>query len=87
MSNTKNNEKWIEYAMKLTAHLEEIFNEDCENFIDKKEFSEGDNATDFIHALANVVPYIVFNEITGDNKDQLGFNHIANRLIVQFQNK
>jgi len=80
------NEKSDEYAVKLMAHIQEIFTEDCENSIDVDELSEGDNLTQFVHALANTAPAMIVNRITGEKYDALGFNHMANRLAAQFSN-
>jgi len=32
-----------EYSVKLLAHIQEIFEEDCDNHIDKNEFLESEN--------------------------------------------
>jgi hypothetical protein len=81
---TKSTEKWIQYAAKLTAHLQEIFEEESSNHIDLDEFEDSENATAFIHALATVMPAMFYSRLTNDEVDNLGFNHIANRLIMQF---
>jgi len=75
-----------EYTVKLLSHLQEIFNEDSENFIDINELTEGDNGTDFIHALGNMVPTTFYQRLTGENIGNLEFNHIANRLCFQNSN-
>lgn len=78
------NEKWLQYAVKISAQIQEMFQEDeCNNPISLEELSEGENAKEFIHALANVVPTQVFNRLTNDNKNWLEFNHIANQIIVE----
>jgi len=80
-------EKWIEYAAKITSALGEVLTDELsENYINPEELNEDDNATHFIHALANVAPHSIYQEITGDkSNDNLGFNHIANRLCVQYK--
>lgn len=66
------------------AHLNEMFNGDSEHQIDMEELSEGENATHFIHAVANVVPNMVYSRLTGDRKNNLEFNHMANQLVFQY---
>ncbi len=73
-----------QYAIKILSQIQEMFDEDCENYIDKSEFEDSEKATAFLHALANIVPNMVYQKLTGDEQDVLGFNHIANRLAFQF---
>lgn len=77
-------EKYLEYAKKLISQIDLIFDEDSENYIDKAELKDDKNATDFIHALANVVPTYYFNKMTGQEKHSLEFNYMANQLIFQY---
>lgn len=81
---SKKQEKWMEYAVHISAVLQELFEEGSEHEIDEKELFEGDNLTEFMHALANVVPAQVFNKIAEMEYDYLEFNHLANRLCFQF---
>lgn len=80
-------EKWIGYSVKIMGALQELFDEDSEHFIDVNQIVEEDGLTDFFHALSNVVPTKVFNKLTGDDKNYLEFNHLANQLVFQFSNK
>lgn len=73
-----------QYAIKLLSQIQEMFNEDCDNFIDRSEFEDSEKATAFLHALANIAPNMIYQKLTGDEQDLLGFNHIANRLAYQF---
>lgn len=77
-------EKHLEYAKKLISQIALIFDEDSENHIDTTEFEDDKNLTDFFHALANVVPTYYFNKITGQEKHNLEFNHMANQLLFQY---
>jgi hypothetical protein len=78
-------EKWMEYAYILTEAISDVLeNEDNINYIDKNEFLEDDNATEFFHALATVMPAQIYNTLSTAKTDSLGFNHIANRLCFQF---
>ncbi len=74
-----------ELTVKVLAHLEEIFDEDCEYHVSKEELEE--NLTMFIHVIANNVPAMIYENITGDNLNTLEFNHLANKLVFQFANK
>jgi hypothetical protein len=76
--------KDIEYASKILSKISELFEEDSELQIDKTELMEEENLTLFFHALANVVPCNLFGQLTGENKNVLEFNHIANHLIFQY---
>ncbi len=75
-----------EYAIKIMAQVQEMFDENCENHIDINEIAEGDNATHYAHALANIAPAMVIGKLTGQEFDALGFNHMANRLAAQYSN-
>ena len=79
--------KDVQYAGLLLMAIGQIFDEDNENYIDPEELMEGDNLTDFFHALANSVPTHFFNKFTGADKNQLEFNHTANQLCFQYSNK
>ena len=78
--------KHLQYAEMLSGKIAELFDEDSESdfHIDQQELQEGDNLTHFFHALANIMPTHLFNKITGDDKNSLEFNHIANQLVFQY---
>ena len=80
-------EKHLQYAAMLSGKIAEIFDEDSEYHIDQKELQDSDNLTHFFHALANIMPNHLFNKITGDDKNNLEFNHIANQLVFQYSKK
>lgn len=82
----KQREKQDEYAIKIMAQVQEMFSEDCENYIDPNELAEDDNATDFMHALATVAPAMIIGRLTGEQYDALEFNHMANRICAQKSN-
>lgn len=75
-----------EYALKIVAKIQELFDEDAEgDSIDKDEFLDGDNTIHFIHALSNIAPLLIYQKLTGDkNVDLLSFNHLANQLVFQY---
>ena len=80
-------EKQLQYAAMLSGKIAEIFDEESEYHIDQQELQEGDNLTHFFHALANVMPNHLYNKFTGDDKNNLEFNHIANQLVFQYSKK
>lgn len=73
-------EKYITYAVLVSEKISELIKEN-------PEVLEEDNLTDFMHALINVAPNNIYNEITGDNKNNLEFNHLANHLLIQYLKK
>lgn len=78
-------ERYPEFAAVIIDRLASIFDKDSEDFsYDLEQLSEDEELTEFMFALACVVPAKLFNEITGDDKDYLEFNHLANRLCFQF---
>ena len=83
--------KVAHYATILTGKLQELFDGDFESdwHISKDEFDdeEGNNLTHFFHALATVMPCHMFNNITGNDKNHLEFNHLANQLVFQYSIK
>jgi hypothetical protein len=80
----KNNmNKSEKYAVLIQEQISAMFQDDSENYINPDELLEGNNATDFLHALANIVPCSVYNRLTGEENNLLEFNHIANRLVFQ----
>lgn len=76
--------KWVIYTPIICAAIQSVFDENSENYIDPKELEDDNNLTEFLHALANAAPTHIFNQITGDKKNHLEFNHIANRLCFQY---
>lgn len=72
------NEKQIQFAAIISAKIAELFDEDSE--LDHDEVIN--NATDFFHALANLVP----NQFTGEKLNGIQFNHLANQLVFQNSN-
>jgi hypothetical protein len=81
---SKVNKKELEYAILIQSAISDVFEEDSDNYIDTEELEEGDNLTHFFHALANIVPTNIYNRITGNEDNQLKFNHTANLLCFQY---
>ena len=76
--------KHVQFAVQITAMIADaMLNEDSEHYIGLKE----EDITEFIHALATVAPTMIFNNITGSDKNNLEFNHVANQLCFQFMSK
>jgi hypothetical protein len=83
----ENFKKAEQYAARIVDQLTEMFNDDsCSNHIPLLELSKGDNLKCLIHALT-CASAMMFNEITGEEKNWLEFNHIANSLCVEFMVK
>ena len=78
--------KETQYAIKIIAQLQGLFDEDCENFIDISELKEGKNVNHFTHALANIAPTMLVNKLANQKLDLLGFNHMANKLCMLYIN-
>lgn len=79
-------EKHLEYAAKLVEVVGLLFDEDSDYYLDPEELMEGNNLTEFFHALATVMPNHLYNKMTGAEDNNLQFNHIANQLCFQFSN-
>lgn len=77
-------DKCLQYAAVIATQIQDMFNsEECSNTIDINDFQDEQNIKDFFHALATVVPCTVFNRLTGDEKNHLEFNHVANSLCFE----
>ncbi len=76
-----------EYTEKIYRQISQLFEDDCENRINKDDFDNDKNSTIFFHCLSTLAPGMLYNFITGNDVDSLGFNHIANRLTFQFSKK
>lgn len=82
---TKEEEKLARYGHAILCQIEDLFNdEDDYSYIGREELSKDNNLTIFFHALATAAPTVIYNKITGDHKNQLEFNHLANQLCFQF---
>jgi hypothetical protein len=74
-------EKWITYAVEIQSALHEAFNNGS---IRLNEFEDSENFKQFLHALSTVVPGSLFNKLTGDDKNFLEYNHLANKLCFEY---
>ncbi|WP_228235904.1 hypothetical protein [Allomuricauda sp. M10] len=82
---SKRDQKILEYQSKILGQIDDIFNNpESENYVGLEELSEGENMTFFLHAMANCAPNLIYQNFTGESTDNLGFNHLANRLCVQY---
>lgn len=76
--NEKNRKK-IQYAAAIREQLADMMeNEECSNYLDDWK----ENLTEFFTAIHMAVTTI-FNDLTGEKKNFLEFDHIVNQLIVQ----
>lgn len=71
----------LNYTMKATAALAEIFNEESEHYIGE---IDNDHLGELIHALATCAPNMLMSKAVGAQWNNLEFNHIANKLVMQF---
>lgn len=76
-------EKWMTYAVMINGALNALFEEDSPNYVGD-DFLEEVDLTQFLHALANAVPTAFYEKVTGKSVECLDFNHIANRLCMQY---
>ncbi len=74
--------KQMQVTAKILEVLVELINED-----DSIGNMINEDLTDFIHVITNHVPTMVFNKLTGDDKNLLEVNHIANQLCFQYMIK
>ena len=82
---SKMDEKYLQYSLQISGVIGEMLREEgSDYYIDPKELEEDDNMTHFIHALATIVPARMYNHFTGDKKNHLEFNHLANQLCFQY---
>jgi len=78
-------EKQDQYAFKILAQIQKMFEDtECENYIDMKELGKDDNATHFLHAIMNIAPAMIANNLTGSDYNYLEANHVANHLVFQY---
>ncbi|WP_339679979.1 hypothetical protein [Cyclobacterium marinum] len=90
MSKNKNEdlEKSARYAALILSNLSTLFDEENEgSCIREGELSEDNNLTHFFHALMNLVPTHMYNNLAESDTDVLGVNHVANKLCVQYRKK
>ena len=80
-------EKWMTYAVLIQEQICEMFQSGSNNHIDSSELQDENNLKDFLHALMNVVPCSVYGKLTGDEKNFLETNHIANQLCFEYMSK
>jgi len=72
------------YAALIAAKVLELFDSEKGGSIPDEDFETNENVSHFIHALANLVPSYIYAEITGDAKNLIEFNHLANKLVFQY---
>lgn len=79
-------DKNIEYANQIAISIKNLFTENEEekivNHINFEELKEGDNLTEFFTGYLKAGT-LIFNNLTGLDKNNLEFTHILNQLCVQ----
>ncbi len=84
MAKNKLEDYEIQLAVKIGSAIQDCFNEESDNFIDLKEISENeDKFKAFIHVILNQVPTMIYGKFTGEDKNMLEVNHIANQLCFE----
>lgn len=86
MTKKEKEEIFLNYAAQIVGALSTLFDEQSDHgfFIDEEEFNDERNLTMFFHALANVAPSVFYENMTGENKNLLEFNQLANQLCFQY---
>jgi len=80
MIQTESQPMYVTYAALITEKIIELIDEE----IGIEQLEDSENVTQLFHALANVAPNHLYNKLTGDNVNNLEFNHLANKLCFQF---
>lgn len=79
-------DKNIEYANQIAISIKNLFIENEEerivNNIDFEELKEEDNLTEFFIGYLKAGT-LIFNDFTGEDKNNLEFTHLLNQLCVQ----
>ena len=71
-----------EFSVKLIGAVADVLqNEDNEFHISSEDLEE--HATDFFHALMNMMPTQIHNVLTNQTMNILEANQLANRLVYQ----
>lgn len=73
-----------QYAIKINEQIAQMFDSDSDNHIDIADFEDSEKLKAFLHALSNMVPAMVFNKLTAQEKNFLEYNHFANTLCFEF---
>ena len=73
-----------QYTLHIFSHLQQLFQEDCENYIEI--IPEDDDLTLFFHCLT-AAGCMLFNRITGNDFNMLKFNQLQNSLCFQYANE
>lgn len=73
-----------DFALKIIGAIQDVLtNEESEHHITPEELRE--NTTDFFHALGNLAPGYLFNQMTGSQEKIIDFNHIMNRIFISIK--
>ena len=78
-------EKNIEYASLINSAIFNLFRNDEEQeycHLELDELNKNDNATEFFIGYLKAGT-VIFNELTGQDRNNLEFTHILNQLCVQ----
>lgn len=74
-----------QYSTKLLLQIQEMFEDESGgNYIDRQELTDPATLKDFLHAVMNIVPTMIFCKMTGDDKNMIEVNHVANQLLFEY---
>ena len=78
-----------QYAATILAAVDDMFhNKECQYYLDLEDMmSDGEKVKAFLHALSTIVPNTIWNKITGQEKNNLEYNHLANSLCFEFSKR
>lgn len=76
------NDKIEFFTSEILALITEKLQED-EDFTEQMQ----ENPEEFIFAISTSAPAILFHQLTGESKNFLEFNHLANQLCFEFMSK
>lgn len=78
-------EKNIQYASLINSAIFNLFRNDEEQehcYLELKELEQNDNCTEFFIGFLKAGT-VIFNALTGSDKNNLEFTHLLNHLCVQ----
>lgn len=81
-TNTTINQRVVNtFASKILTRLNDLFDEKKDDNISPESIQE--NASEFFHAIGNIVPAFYYSRLTDKEMCLLDFNHIANKLVLE----
>ena len=69
-----------QYSIKILSKIEDLIREDEDL---QSELGDEVNFQCFLHAISTMIPNGLYNGFTGDDLDNLEYNHLANKLCFE----